>query len=480
MSTATASDAPTEDSGRKRRFVFPHTYAIILGMIFLATVATWLIPAGVYDTKKVDVNGTTRTLVVDGSYHHVDQNPVNLFEMFQAIPVGLGKGAEIVFYIFLIAGTFSVIQRTGAIEGLISVLVKKFSKADIFLVPILMTTFSVLGFTIGMAEEGIIFVPIVIALMRSFKYDAITGTAIVLLGAGTGFMGGIFNPFTVGIAQGIAQVELFSAWQYRAAVWVVFLSVAILYVIRHARKVRKDPSASPIADVEATHAAKASVDDYELIAFTWRHAVVLLSLLVAIAVNIWGIFTHGWFLTEMAGVYLMLMIWAGLIGGLGVNGTFDSLVDGFKEVAFGAMIVGFARAILVVLEQGQVIHTVLHALSTWIGEAPHGLIAVLMLTFQVFMNLIIPSGSGQAAATMPIMAPLADILGFERQIAVFAFHYGDGISNAIIPTSASILAMLALAKIPYEKWAKWVWPYVLIQFCVASAAIVVAQMIGIK
>lgn len=479
MSTATHDS--TQES-KPRRFVFPHTYAIILGIAAIAALLTYLVPAGQFETETKVVNGVERNLVVDGSYQSVEQNPINAFELFQAVPKGLEAGASIVFYIFLVAGAFAVIRETGAIEGLVNKLITIFGKRDQMLIPVLMTTFSILGFTVGMSEEAIVFVPIVVAIMWSFNYDRVTGAAIVILGAAAGFAGGMFNPFTVGIAQGIAEVQLFSGWQFRMVPYLFFLGAAILFVMRYSRRVRTDPERSVVADLERERLAGGEDDgaqELDLREFTPRHGIVLGLLALAIGVNMWGIFTHGWFLTEMTAVFIILALVAGFIGGLGLNGTFDAFIDGMKGIVFGAIIVGFARAILVILEDGLIIHTILDWLSGMLSSLPGPIIVVSMFLVQTVLNLFIPSGSGQAATTMPIMAPLADLVGVDRQVAVLAFQYGDGLSNSIIPTSASLLASLAIANIPYEKWVKFLWPLILIWIGIAAASVVVAQLIGL-
>ncbi|MGD8149510.1 hypothetical protein [Ornithinimicrobium sp. Y1694] len=266
--------AATAHEPEQKRFVFPHTYAIILSIVALAAILTYIIPAGEFETETREVNGVERTLVVDGTYQQVEQQPVNAFEMFQAIPAGLEAGAQIVFYIFLVAGAFAVIRETGAIEGLVSKLIALFGKRDLLLIPVLMTTFSILGFTVGLSEEAIVFVPIVIAIMYSFGYDRVTGAAIVIMGAAAGFSGGMFNPFTVGVAEGIAEVQLFSGWQFRLVPYLLFLTVAILFVMRYARNVRKDPERSVVAELEKERQASSKEDDSDLNlrSFTWKSA----------------------------------------------------------------------------------------------------------------------------------------------------------------------------------------------------------------
>lgn len=321
----------------------PHTYLLLLIIVCLAAFMTYIIPAGEFERQKVE----DRTEVINGSYHHVTQSPVAPIEIFRSIPNGLIEGGEIIFYIFIVGGAFGIIHRTDAITTGVNALMERVGRHGRWLIPITMIMFSILGFSIGLSEETIIFVPIGIALATALGYDAMVGAAMIALGAGIGFLGGMINPF-MGIVVGI-------------------------------------------------------------------------------------------------------------IGGLGVNGTFDALLEGMKDILFGAMIVGFAKAIVVVLTSGKIIDTIVFHMTDFIDHLPAAFSVVAMFLTQLILNFFIPSGSGQAMTTMPIMVPISDLLGINRQVAVMAFQYGDAISNNIIPTSASLMGLLAVAGIPYNKWLKFVW-----------------------
>ncbi len=461
---------------KKRKFGIPHTYAIIFLIIIVATIATYFIPAGEFDRIEVD----NREVVVEGSYSHVEQQPVTFFEMFTSVPFGMQEGARIIFYIFIVGGAFGIIRATGAIESGVNALVQKMQDKGILLIPLSMIIFSVLGFTTGMSEETIIFVPIGIAIARALGYDTLVGTAMVSTGAASGFIGGMMNPFTVGIAQEIAELKLFSGFGFRTVVYIAVLITAIIYVMRYAVKVKKDPTKSIMYGVEQKldkmdHKAMDAFDT-----FNTRHALVLLALLTGIVINMYGVFQLDWFLDELAANFLIVGLLSGLIGGLGINKTFDALVDGMKLVAFGALIVGFARAILVVMESGVIIDTVIQSLVQIISHLPQTLNAIGMFVVQVIVNFFIPSGSGQAATTMPIMVPIADLLGLERQVAVLAYQYGDAITNSIIPTSAALMGYLAVAGIPYEKWVKFIWKLIGIWIIIAGIALTVAVILGVS
>lgn len=462
----------SKDFSRK----FPHTYAILLAIVILGAVLSYIIPAGEYDRVEVE----DRVEVVSDSYHAVEQNPVSLMDLFMAIPNGLIEAADIVFYIFLIGGAFGVIRATGAVEAIIQKVMNNVGNNEMLLIPVVMFVFSVLGFTTGMAEEAIIFVPIGIMLAVALGYDAMVGTAMVTLGAASGFIGGMFNPFTVGVAHGIAELPIFSGWGFRTVVYIVVLAAGILYVMSYAKKVKKDPTKSLVyseGKEGQLNFTDADMDNYVL---SKRHIVIVVLFALTIAINVFGIFQYDWFLTELAANFFVVGIIIGFVGGLKLNDIFDAFIEGMKIVVYGAIIVGFARAILVVLESGLIIDTIIYSMSAVLDYIPNSLTALGMLVVQVIINFFIPSGSGQAVTTMPVMIPISDLQDIPRQVAVLAFQYGDAITNSIIPTSASLMGVLAVAGIPYIKWVKFIWKLIVIWLVIAAIALVVATLIHLQ
>ncbi|MCD2137056.1 YfcC family protein [Salinicoccus halitifaciens] len=455
---------------------FPHTYAILLAVVIIGAALSYIIPAGEYERTEVD----GQTVVVSGSYSAVEQSPVGIFELFMSIPNGLIEASSIIFYIFLIGGAFGIIRATGAIEAAIQKVMDVVKGNEKLMIPVIMLVFSILGFTTGMAEEAIIFVPIGIVLAVALGYDAMVGTAMVTLGAASGFIGGMFNPFTVGIAHGIAELPIFSGWGFRTIIYALVLGLAILYVMHYAKKVKNSPEKSLIYTENKAGQINFTEDVFEFEQLKKRHIFILAVFLIGIIVNIYGIFQHGWFLTELSANFFLIGLVAGLIGGMKVNAIFDAFIDGMKLVVYGAIIVGFARAILVVLESGVIIDTIIHSMSSVLDHIPNALTAIGMLVIQVIINFFIPSGSGQAVTTMPIMVPIADLQEIPRQIAVLAFQYGDAITNTIIPTSASLMGVLAVAGIPYLKWVQFVWKITLLWLLVAAVALVAATLINLQ
>ncbi|HJG66664.1 YfcC family protein [Staphylococcus cohnii] len=457
---------------KRMTFKTPHTYALLLFIIVVASLLTYLIPAGEYAREKKD----GQTLVISGSYQEVSQHGVSFFDIFRAIPEGLLSGGEIVFYIFLVGGAFGIVHKTGAFENGVNKAMSTLGSYKVLMIPLTMTIFSILGFSIGLAEETIIFVPIGIIIARTLGYDALTGAAMVILGAASGFIGGMLNPFTVGVAQSVAELPLFSGWGLRSIIYIFILLAAITTVMIYARKVKQDMSKSIVYELEQAEGQSTATMDTPR--FTKRQKVGLLLIVAAIILNVFGIFNYGWSFNEMSANFLLAGLLAGVIGGLGINGTFEAMIEGMKDILFGAMIVGFAKGIIVILEDGQVIDTIVHGMTTLLTDVPSSAVIIAMFILQFFLNFFIPSGSGQALTTMPLMVPISDLLHINRQITVLAFQYGDSISNVLFPTSAILMGALAVGKISYTQWLKFAWKLILVWVIICCIGMSIALMIG--
>ena len=457
---------------KRMTFKTPHTYALLLFIIVVASLLTYIIPAGEYAREKKD----GQTLVISGSYQEVSQHGVSFFDIFRAIPEGLLSGGEIVFYIFLVGGAFGIVHKTGAFENGVNKAMSTLGSYKVLMIPLTMTIFSILGFSIGLAEETIIFVPIGIIIARTLGYDALTGAAMVILGAASGFIGGMLNPFTVGVAQSVAELPLFSGWGLRSIIYIFILLAAITTVMIYARKVKQDMSKSIVYELEQAEGQSTATMDTPR--FTKRQKVGLLLIVAAIILNVFGIFNYGWSFNEMSANFLLAGLLAGVIGGLGINGTFEAMIEGMKDILFGAMIVGFAKGIIVILEDGQVIDTIVHGMTTLLTDVPSSAVIIAMFILQFFLNFFIPSGSGQALTTMPLMVPISDLLHINRQITVLAFQYGDSISNVLFPTSAILMGALAVGKISYTQWLKFAWKLILVWVIICCIGMSIALIIG--
>lgn len=459
-------------SFRHLRIKTPHTYALLLMIIIISSILTYLIPAGEYAREKKD----GQTLVVPGSYEQVQQHGVSFFDIFRAIPEGLMSGGEIVFYIFLVGGAFGIVHKTGAFENGVNKAMQSLGKYKVLMIPLTMTIFSILGFSIGLAEETIIFVPIGIIIARTLGYDALTGAAMVILGAASGFMGGMLNPFTVGVAQTVAELPMFSGWGLRSIIYIFILVAAITTVMLYARKVKHDKTKSYVYELEQSEGH--TVTSMHIARFTKRQACGLGLIVLAIILNVYGIFSYGWSFNEMNANFILAGLLAGFIGGLGLNGTFDAMIDGMKDILFGAMIVGFAKGIIVILENGQVIDSIVYGMTTLLNGVPSALVIIGMFILQFMLNFFIPSGSGQALTTMPLMVPISDLLDINRQITVLAFQYGDAISNVLFPTSAILMGALAVGKITYTQWLKFAWKIILTWVLICCIGMSIALIVG--
>ena len=460
---------------KKKFFKIPHTYVILFIVILTMAILTYIIPAGEF--LRVEDPNTGRTVVDPASFENVTQNPTSFFDLWKSVPNGMTRASSIIFFIFIVAGSFNIINATGAVEAGISRIALKLKGKDMVMIPIFVVIFSIFGGTIGMAEETIVFVPIGIALARALGYDAIVGTAMIMLGAACGFTSGFMNPFTVGVAQGIGELPLFSGIQFRLVILVVMVIVTSIYILRYGAKVKADPEKSIVKELELEEKHQV-IDLSSLPEFKTEHYFVLLTLAGGLGVIIFGVFTYGWYITEISAAFLAMGVIGGFLGKMGPSQVSKEFVNGARGIVFGALIVGIARAILVVMQDGLILDTIIYGLANAIQNLPQAISVLGMYAVQVIINFFIPSGSGQAAATMPIMIPLADVINVNRQVAVTAYQFGDGFTNSIIPTSATLMAVISLAGIAYEKWVKFLWPLMVIWLGIGAVFLVVANAIN--
>ncbi len=434
----------------------PDTFVILFTILIIVAVMTWIIPGGAFDTQ--EVNG--RVEVVPGTFKEISNDPQGIGAVLMAPIRGFVDAALIIGFVLLVGGTFGVLQRTGAINAGIATLARAHSQSQIvraLTIPLFMTIFSLAGAVFGMSEEIIPFIIIFIPLAIKIGYDSMVGVAIPFLGAGVGFAGAFLNPFTVGIAQGIAEVPLFSGLGYRFVLWSTATLLAILYVMRYARRIKKDPKSSLTYEADSEKRAEYLNDaDKSELVLEPRHKQVLAAFTVGILVLVWGVLAWQWYIKEIAGLFLATGLSVGIIGRLSVKEITRSFTEGAKGLVMTALIIGLARGILIIARDGQIIDTILNSLSSLLVGLHPILSSQFMFITQTLINFLVPSGSGQAALTMPVMAPLADLIGVSRQTAVLAYQMGDGFGNMIIPTSAVTMGVLTLAGIPWERWVRWI------------------------
>ena len=497
----------------------PHTYTIISSIILICAALSWIIPAGEYNRQTVEVNGAERTVIVEGSFHAVEQAP-QTWQVFTSLLEGFEKQAGIIAFLLIIGGAFQIMNSSRAIDvGIFSFLrftqglerhawMKRLGVNNI-VIAMVMVLFSLFGAVFGMSEETLAFVIIIVPLAISMGYDSITGLCMVYVAAHVGFSGAMLNPFTVGIAQGLAGLPLFSGFEYRFFCWVVLTAILIACVLIYAGRIKRKPTLSPMYEADAYwrdrrnegieevafHTSRVAWMVYGLILtglvlfsvyypctnfkvgnasaslyavpvctvlfalFGWLglrksfHFFILSILAFTVVFLVIGVMGHGWYLPEISGIFLAMGILSGYASGKNADGIIKLFLEGAKDILSAAIVVGLA---------GGIIDPILHALASLMGEAGKVVSVGVMYMIQTLINIVIPSGSAKAALTMPIMAPFSDVIGISRQATVMAFQFGDGFTNMITPTSAVLIGALGIARIPYEVWVKWFWKLLLL------------------
>jgi uncharacterized ion transporter superfamily protein YfcC len=432
----------------------PDVFVIVFGLIVLAAILTWVLPGGRYERTEKVVNGVAREVVDPESYTTEASNPQSL-GIFTAPVKGFLRLSDIIAFIFLVGGSFFVLNETGAITAGIHKMVKALKGKEFLIIPAVMLVFSVFGAAFGMCEEAIPFALIFVPMAIALGYDSLVGVSLTFLAAGVGFAGAFLNPFTLQIAQGLAGVQTVSGWQYRVVVWAISTAVTIAWVMIYAARIKKDPKRSIMYDIDQARREEIEAQQAEVGDFTWRHGVVLSVLAAVIVLMVVGVVRWEWFIVEIAGLFVAMGVVAGALSGMDPNRLAKAFLEGCRDIAGAALIVGFAGGILEILEAGNIMDTLLHGVGTVTANLPPLVSAWTMYAAQLGLNFFIPSGSTKAALTMPLMAPLADLSGITRQTAVLAYQFGDGFTNMIIPTSGVTVGTLALAKIPFEKWFRW-------------------------
>ncbi len=465
----------------KSRFKVPHTLVILFGMVILAQVLSYLLPSGSFERVE---NAAGRLQVVPGSFRFTPDAPApSPLASLTAIPRGLSGAHNIIFFVFIIGGAFAVLRATGAVDAALGAILRRWGSRPFWLVAGGTTLFTVGSCTIGFGEEYFPFVPVLITLALALGYDRITAVGIIMIGYGVGYGAALINPFTVILAQDIAGLQPASGLWYRMVLLAVFLPIGIHHIWSYAGKVGRDPSASLVADVSALEggasssggSGKAGVDYPPM---TTTHKLILAAVAVSQVVLVYGLTQWDWYLVEMEAVFVGLTVLIAVIARMGPDRTAVEFGAGAASLTSTALLIGVARGIQVVLNDGGIVDTMVHGISVPLQELPGALSAVGMFFTQSLANFFIPSGSGQAYVTMPIMTPLADLVGVSRQVAVLAFQFGDGFSNILVPTQAVIVGALTIAGVPYDRWLRFILPFMVKIFIVGSIALAVAVLIG--
>jgi uncharacterized ion transporter superfamily protein YfcC len=506
----------------------PHTFVIIFSIIVIAAISSWFVEGGEYNrTMKLMPDGTMKNIIVPESYRNVENNP-QTWQIFSALFEGFVAKADIIVFILLIGGAFWIMNSSKAIDvSIIAFLnfAKRLEKHKFFrvvgvnniIITLIMTIFSIFGSVFGMAEETIAFIIIFVPLAISMGYDSIVGICMCFFGAGLGFAGATLNPFTIGIAQGLSDLPLFSGLSYRIFCWFIITSIGIAFVLRYASKIKKNPLKSVMYELDEVW-RKSRVEnvaqvEYQTPAAAWVTWIILMGVMVVCSIRypmtimvfgkakitipiipmltglfaaggyislrksvhffilnififtilylIVGVMGYHWYILEIATLFFVMGITSGVAMSYSANKITELFLAGVKDILSAAMVVGLAGGIIIILQNGKVIDPMLHGIAGSMQDVGKFGSLSIMYGIQTLINVIITSGSAKAALTMPIMAPFSDLINVSRQATVMAYQLGDGFTNLITPTSATLVGVLGVAKIPFEKWVKWAWPLIL-------------------
>jgi len=443
----------------------PNSYVLLFGIIIVLGLLSYIIPAGSFE-RQVDLTNGFEYVVPD-SYKTIESTPVSLFEFFKAIPEGMMDAGDIIIFVLIAGGSFGIIQATGTVHIGIATVAKKFIGKEKIVITLIMVILSLAGAVFGTAEEALVLYPMLIALSIALGFDRMTGVAMGLLGAGSGFAAGFLNPFTTGVAQQVSELPLFSGLAFRVFAYLIFVTTAIFFVLNHAKKAQ----VSTLLDTEEDDL----IPNYEFESMPElnnNHKRVLFILGALFIFLVYGILKKQFYILEIATTFFIMGIASGLVGGLKSGRLVSEFIKGASSMIYGVLIIGVAKGVMVIMSYGNIMDTIINQLSKVVIGLTPTLSAVAMFLVQSIFNIFIISGSGQAAVTMPIMKTLADMSGVSRQTAVLAFQFGDGFSNIISPTSGYFMAALAIGGIEWKKWAKWVLPLFAI-WCVQGIILIV-------
>ena len=517
-----------KSSSMNFKFSIPHNLVIVFSIIICAAILTWVIPGGRYERETVDVNGVERSVIVNGSFQYVDSQP-QTWQVFSAFYKGFINMSHIIVFILMVGGAFWIMNDTKAIDvGIFSFLgftrrMEKYKAVRLLgvnnmVISFIMVLFSLFGAIFGMAEETIAFSVIFVPLAISMGYDSLVGIALCYFAAHIGFAGAILNPFTVGIAQGLASVPLFTGIEYRTLCWVLITVTGILFVLWYAARIRKNPAKSIMYEADSFWRQKGNSQTGEIKYHTPRsawltalatgivvvifavkypvtqlnigltkisapimpvlaalflifsyislrksiHFFVLTILAFTMMYLVAGVLGYEWYIMEIAALFLAMGLVTGFAAGKKPGDLARLFIEGVKDIVSAALVVGFAGGIIAVLTDGQIIDTVLFSLSGALEGSGQMSALTIMYAFQSALNLVITSGSAKAALTIPIMAEFSDLVGLTRQATIMAFQFGAGFTDMIAPTSGVLMGVLGMARVPYVKWLKWIMPVLII------------------
>lgn len=470
----------------KKAFAVPHTYTIIFALMVLVAALTWVVPSGVFDTA--EVNG--REVTVAGTYHEVDKVSVDpetgdevdlrqgVNAVLEAPTLGIQEAIEVVAFVFVVGGSFQIITATGAIDAGMRRVVRRFKSKDIVVIPVAMLLFALGGSTFGMAEETLPVFAIFLPIMITMGFDSITAFMIVFLGAKAGYVASTINPFSVLISQGILGITGNPQLWLRAIMFVVIVGLTIAFVMLYATRIRKNPEKSLTYHEDQVLRQDIKTVDEET-PFTGQQKAVLAVFIGGIALIVWGLVSQGWYMNELSAIFLAMGIISGIIAGFGQKRIAEEFVAGLKDFAFSAIVIGLARGVLVIANNGMIIDTILNDMANGLAGVPSAIFTSILYLLENLLTILVPSSSSLAALTMPIFGPLTELMGLNPEGAVTALCLAEPMMTIMAPTSAILVAGLAVCKISLEKWWKVSWKYFLAMSLVCMVFTAISAMLPV-
>lgn len=450
---------------------------LMVGILLVITVISYFLPVGAYD--RVYDAGTEQEIVLPDSFHPVDKNPISVFTLLMSVTLGMQRAAPIFFFIMITGSMFAILNGTGAINTGMANVVRKMKGKELLMIPVCMTVFGLGSAFCASFEEFLAFVPLVLACCLTMGFDSLTAVGIIFCAAAAGYGGALTNAFTTGIAQSIAGLPLFSGMELRAVLFVALMIVSIIYVMWHAHRVKVNPQLSYTYEIDQATMKTVSLNTDDVTPLTKRQKIVLIVFVFGIGYTVYGIMEKGFYIDELAAVFLAIGIVGGLIGGLSPSEICDHFEKGCSEMLFPAIMIGLANAIVILLNEAAIMDTIIHFLASILNGLSATVGACGMFIVQDLFNILVPSGSGKAAITMPIMVPLADMLGITRQTSVLAFQLGDAFTNVMAPTSGEVVAALAMCGgVPFRKWMRYLFPLFVVWWIIAFIFLGIAVQIN--
>jgi len=471
---------------KKKGFEIPHVYTICFVLMVLFAILTWIVPSGSFERVEMETAAGTRNVAVAGTYAPVEKVSEDgdlrqgIFQLLMAPTQGIQYASDVVAFVLLIGGAFAIITKTNAINAGMAALIKILKDKDVLIIPVAMILFGIGGTTFGMSEEALPFYAIFIPMMMAMGYDSMTAFMVCFMGPNAGYIASTINPFNVLIAQGIIGIEGNPQLWLRGITWVIVMGMTIFWVMRYARKVKADPTSSITYHDDFAKRVEFSVTDDALdVEFTGRQKGVLLVFACGMGLIVWGLITQGWYMDEISAVFTGMGLLAGVVGGLTEREMAEEFVKGMSDFAYAAVVIGLARSILVIAENGMIIDTILNFLANLLAGVPAPIYTTMLYIVYGLLTFLVPSSSGMAALTMPIVGPLTELMGVNPEGAVTAMCIANQTINSISPTAGMTVAGLGVSKISLEQWWKTCWKFILVLIVVGIVITAISGMLPV-